>query len=44
MKAAFAKNNVESYITGLMTGREPVLKIRQDLPNISTVKPWDGKD
>jgi len=43
MKGAFAKKNIESFINGLITGKESLF----DLKNVPKFKPterWDGKD
>ena len=43
MRGAYAKKNIESYINGLISGKEASYKLRE-LPKIGNVEKWDGEN
>lgn len=43
MRSAYTKKNVESYISGLIAGKESSYKLKET-PKIRKVEKWDGED
>jgi len=44
MRKAFTKENISSFISGLIAGQESISPIRNKIPSINKVQKWDGKD
>jgi len=43
LRASFNKKSIDSFISGLLTGKEPLFNLPK-LPTLKKVKPWDGED
>lgn len=43
MRSAYTKKNIETYINGLLSGKEASYKLKE-MPQIRTVEKWDGED
>jgi protein disulfide-isomerase A6 len=43
MRAAFAKNAIESFMTGLITGKEVLYNLAKE-PKVKKIAKWAGKD
>jgi protein disulfide-isomerase A6 len=43
LRAAFNKKSIDSFINGLLSGKEPLFNLGK-LPNLKKVKEWDGSD
>lgn len=43
MRGSFTKSNIESFIRGLMAGKEALYNLAKE-PTVKEVNPWDGQD
>lgn len=44
MHGAFRDTNVQTFLHGITTGRQPVVPLANPVLPVSTTTPWDGKD
>eukprot|EP00978_Attheya_sp_CCMP212_P020401 scaffold58325_cov56-Attheya_sp.AAC.5 len=43
-RGSFNEQAVGKFVAGITTGREPIVKLNNPLPPITTTDPWDGQD
>jgi protein disulfide-isomerase A6 len=43
-RGSFNEQAVGKFVAGITTGREPIVKLNNPLPPVTTTDPWDGQD
>eukprot|EP00548_Thalassiothrix_antarctica_P007218 CAMPEP_0194131032 /NCGR_PEP_ID=MMETSP0152-20130528/1882_1 /TAXON_ID=1049557 /ORGANISM="Thalassiothrix antarctica, Strain L6-D1" /LENGTH=457 /DNA_ID=CAMNT_0038825685 /DNA_START=27 /DNA_END=1400 /DNA_ORIENTATION=+ len=44
LRGSFKEAGISSFLNGVITGRQPTIKMNGELPTVQTSEPWDGED